>query len=286
MLISGFTFIKNAQILGYPFIESIKSVLPIVDEFVVNVGKSEDDTLSLVKKINDPKIKIIESDWNEKMTDKGYVYGQQKMIAQFNCNGKWAFYIEADEIYHEKEIFRIRDAVSEIDKNKIIEALAFNFIHFYGNTNTYLDSPGWYRSEVRIIRNNIRTYAPDGLFWLVLKTNKIARYPFAKKIAVTCYHYGWVRGEDQMNLKSEKVQKYWNKTHSNISYENIDPSILRLFEGQHPKIMQTLLSQSKGLFKTNPNYRISSKQKKHRFMKAIENIFKVDLSKRHFKLVK
>ena len=36
----------------------------------------------------------------------------------------------------------------------------------------YLDSPGWYRSEARIIKNSIRSYAPDGLFWLVLDGNK------------------------------------------------------------------------------------------------------------------
>ena len=49
MKVSAFTFIKNGQILGYPFVQSIQSVLPIVDEFIVNVGESEDDTLELVK---------------------------------------------------------------------------------------------------------------------------------------------------------------------------------------------------------------------------------------------
>ena len=91
MKISAFTFIKNGQILGYPFLQSIQSVLPIVDEFVVNVGESEDDTLSLIKSLNSSKIRIIQSKWNETMQDRGYVYGQQKMIAQFNCTGDWAF---------------------------------------------------------------------------------------------------------------------------------------------------------------------------------------------------
>ena len=52
MKVSAFTFIKNGQILGYPFIQSIQSVLPIVDEFVVNVGESEDNTLALIESIN------------------------------------------------------------------------------------------------------------------------------------------------------------------------------------------------------------------------------------------
>ena len=104
MKVSAFTFIKNGQILGYPFIQSIQSVLKIVDEFVINVGESEDDTLELIKSISSPKIRIIQSKWNESMQDRGYVYGQQKMIAQFNCTGDWAFYIEADELYHENDL--------------------------------------------------------------------------------------------------------------------------------------------------------------------------------------
>ena len=87
MKVSAFTFVKNGQILDYPFLQSINSILPIVDEFIINVGRSEDDTLALIQTIPSSKIKIIESSWNENMHDRGYVYGQQKMIAQFNCTG-------------------------------------------------------------------------------------------------------------------------------------------------------------------------------------------------------
>ena len=96
MKVSAFTFIKNGQLLGYPFIQSIKSILPIVDEFIINVGLGEDNTLDEIKKINDPKIRIIQSHWNDNMKDRGFVYGQQKMVAQYNCTGDWAFYIEGD----------------------------------------------------------------------------------------------------------------------------------------------------------------------------------------------
>ena len=75
MKVSAFTFIKNGQILGYPFLQSIQSVLPIVEEFVVNVGESEDDTLELIKSISSSKIRIIQSKWNDSMQDRGYVYG-------------------------------------------------------------------------------------------------------------------------------------------------------------------------------------------------------------------
>ncbi|MGH7953853.1 MAG: glycosyltransferase, partial [Limisphaerales bacterium] len=38
MKVSGFTFLRNGQKFGYPFVESIRSILPIVDEFVVALG--------------------------------------------------------------------------------------------------------------------------------------------------------------------------------------------------------------------------------------------------------
>jgi len=285
MKVSAFTFIKNGQILGYPFIQSIQSILPIVDEFIVNVGDSEDDTLEMIQSINDNKIRIIQSKWNDTIRDRGYVYGQQKMIAQFNCLGDWAFYIEGDEVYHEEDLKKISKSMELYLDDPKVEALVFDFKHFYGNANSLLDSPGWYRSEARIIKNSIRTYAPDGLFWLVLESNKKGRYPRAKKTGVTCYHYGWVRSEEQMNLKSSKVQKYWGGKPVKIDYTQMDQSIIKRFTGTHPKVIEDWLPNEIGLYEADKNYKPNQKQKKHQIMVRFENIFDVDLSKKHFKLV-
>ena len=285
MKVSAFTFIKNGEILGYPFLQSIQSVLPIVDEFVINVGESEDNTLNLVKSISSYKIRIIESEWNDKMQDRGYVYGQQKMIAQFNCTGDWIFYIEGDEVYHEKDLKNIKKSMQIHLSDSNVEALVFDFKHFYGNANSVLNSPGWYRSEARIIRNTIRTYAPDGLFWVVLDSNKKGRYPRAKRVGASCYHYGWVRSEEQMNLKTQKVQKYWGNKPVSIDYKQMDQAILEEFNGEHPNILSDWLPNEAGLFQTDPNYKLSSKQKKHRIMMIFERLFGLDLSKKHFRLI-
>ena len=286
MKVSAFTFIKNGQILGYPFIQSIKSILPIVDEFVINVGESEDDTLALIQSINDPKIRIIQSKWNDNMHDRGYVYGQQKMIAQFNCTGDWAFYIEGDEVYHEDDLDKIRASMQAHVDNSEVEALVFDFYHFYGNANSYLDSPGWYRSEARIIKNSIRTYAPDGLFWLVLDSNKNGRYPKAKHTGACCYHYGWVRSEEQMSLKSKKVQQYWGGEPAKIDYSQMDQFIIKEFVDTHPKIVQDWLPKDIGVYKTDSSYQPTKKQKKHRLMLKIEKLLGLELSKKHYKLIK
>ena len=330
MKVSAFTFIKNGQILGYPFIESINSILSIVDEFIINIGESEDDTLELIQAIDSNKIRIIKSIWNPNMQDRGYVYGQQKMIAQFNCTGDWAFYIEGDEVYDEDDLEKIEKSMklhlndsnvealifdfyhfygntnsilnspgwyrseARIIKNSMkthlndpnVEALVVNFKHFYGNANSVLDSPGWYRTEARIIKNSIRSYAPDGLFWLVLGSNKKGRYPKAKKTGATCYHYGWVRSEKQMNLKSSKVQKYWGGKSVKINYSQMDQSIIKEFKGSHPKVVQNWLPKEDGVYKVSESYNASLKQKKHQLMIKIENILGLDLSKKHYKLLK
>ena len=220
------------------------------------------------------------------MVNKGFVYGQQKMIAQYNCTGDWLFYIEGDEIYHENDLEYILQQMKIYEDNDNVEALALKFIHFYGNSNSYLNSPGWYRSEARIIKASIRSYAPDGLFWLVLDSNKKGRYPKAMLLDAKCYHYGWVRSEEEMNLKSKKVQKYWNSSYKKIDYSMMDQNIISKFEGSHPKVIRSWLPNEIGVFVADPNYQLTKKQKKHRFMLKLEKIFKLDLSKKHYKRIK
>jgi len=286
MKVSGFTFIRNGIMLGFPFVESIRSVLPICDEFIVNVGVCEDETLQAVHEIDSGKVRIVESSWNDRIKTKGYVYGQQKMIAQFNCTGDWAFYIEGDEVVHEEDLGKIRDAMERYLDDDEVEALLFEYLHFYGNADTVLHSPGWYRNAPRIIKNSVRSYAPDGLFWLVLEKNKIGRYPKAAPTGATMYHYGWVRSQAQMNLKSRQVQRYWNKEHQEVIYAEIDPRILKEFKGTHPKAVQEWLPPSEGLFRADPSHRLTSREKKHRFLLKLEKWLGMDLSKKHYTLVR
>jgi glycosyltransferase involved in cell wall biosynthesis len=283
MKISAFTFIRNGTDFGFPFCESIRSILPVVDEFIVNVGKSDDDTLERVRSIGDSKIRIIESNWNESMKVAGYVYGHQKMIAQFNCTGDWAFYLEGDEIVHEDDLQKIDQACRRHLDDERVEALTFDYLHFYGNANTCLDSPGWYRQAARIIRNSIRTYAPDGLFWHVLpEKSKTGRYPKAAQTGAKMYHYGWIRSEEEMNRKSENIQKYWSKNHKRIDYREIDPQIIREFTGTHPAVVRDWLPEEKGIFRANPDHVLTRREKKHRAVLKLERWFGVEMSKKHF----
>ena len=109
--ISGFTFLRNGVELGFPFEESIRSLLPLVDEFVIAVDKGNDSTWERLQALGDAKIRLIETRWNERMSHRGFVYAQQKMIAQYACTGDWAFYLEGDEVLHEAELDNIRQSL-------------------------------------------------------------------------------------------------------------------------------------------------------------------------------
>jgi len=207
------------------------------------------------------------------------------MIAQFNCTGDWAFYIEGDEVYHEKDLDLIKSSMKLYLNDSNVEALVFDFKHFYGNANSILNSPGWYRSEARIIKNSVRSYAPDGLFWLVLDSNKVGRYPQAKHTGASCYHYGWVRSEQEMNLKSEKVKHYWGDEPVKINYSQMDQKIIKEFHDSHPEIIKDWLPKDVGLYKVDSSFKPSRKQIKHRLMIKLENLFGLDLSKKHYKLL-
>ncbi len=55
MKLSGFSFVRNGIKLYYPVVETIKSILPLVDEFVIAVGKGDEDDTSR-KKIEEIKL--------------------------------------------------------------------------------------------------------------------------------------------------------------------------------------------------------------------------------------
>ena len=282
MKVSGFTFLKNGVKLGYPFVQSIKSALPLVDEFVIALGPCDDDTEAQINAIGDSKIRIIHTQWCENMRDRGYIYGQQKMIAQFNCTGDWCLYIEGDEVLHQDEIENIRSRMTKYKDVGEVEAMFFDFFHFYGDTNT-LGISG-YRRAPRIIKSSVRSYAPDGLFFVVMDKNKRGRYPRAVHAGGNVYHYGHVRPKSKMAQKVTDVGQYWGDDEAQFDgYGQIDSAVLRPFTGTHPAIMQEwVTNEGESNFQPDPSYQLTRRDKKVRLKLAIEDRFGIEISKKHY----
>lgn len=291
MKISGFTFVRDAEKRGYPVQASIKSILPLVDEFVVALGPCTDNTEKLITDIGDPKVRIIHTTWNEHVRSdtgvRGYVYGQQKSIALFNCTGDWAFYLEADEVLHEDDLPKIRECLERnLDKPEV-EAIVFDYIHFYGNGNTIAWSPAWYRQAARVIRNTIPVFGPKGLFFTVLDTPRKGRYPKAVTAdGARIFHYGWVRSHEQLQNKDDAIKKLFGDKSQSTDIAEIDPQSLRPFTGTHPKAVIPWLPKTTEQFQANPNHKLTKRERRHRLLMKIEKLTGWVFNRCHYKLIK
>ncbi len=291
MTISAFTFIRDAEARGYPIQASIRSLLPLVDEFVVALGPCTDNTEALIRAIGDPRIRILPTTWNERMRSdtgvRGFVYGQQKSIALFNCSGDWAFYLEGDEVVHEDDLPKIRACMERHLDNPRVEALAFDYLHFYGNRNTIAWSPQWYRRAVRVIRNTIPAWGPKGLFFTVMDSPRRGRYPRAALCdGARVFHYGWVRSEEQLQRKHHAIKPmFGSPTDCGKQLGRIDPRVLQPFTGTHPATIEDWLPPAEGCFRADPDYRPTLRERRHRALAWIERLCGVHYNRSHFKLV-
>lgn len=133
MKVSGFSICRNVVKFDYPVVEAIRSALPIVDEFIVNVGQSEDGTLELIQSIGSHKIKIVESYWDDSITKGGLLFSRETNVALSHCTGDWALYLQADEVLHERDYERIRKTLQEASSDEAVLGITFRYLHFYGD---------------------------------------------------------------------------------------------------------------------------------------------------------
>ena len=113
VLVSGLTIVRNGVRLDYPFIEAIRSGLPICDEYVVVVGDSDDETLARLHGLNEPKLRIIETTWSPYVTPKKCALAQQTNVGLLQCRGRWCVYLQANEVLHEDSLPVLRGLMEE-----------------------------------------------------------------------------------------------------------------------------------------------------------------------------
>lgn len=260
MKVTGFTFIRNAIKFDYPIIEAITSILPLCDEFVVAIGKSDDETQLLIEQIGSPKIQIINTVWDDELREGGRVLAEETNKA-FNAISKdtdWAFYIQGDEVIHEQYLPEIKRGMEHWLNDKKVEGLVFNYLHFYGSYDFVGDSRRWYRKEVRIIRNDkrIRSYRDAQGFRIDGKKLKV------KPIAAWVYHYGWVKPPEKQQLKQLHFNRYWDKdlpdgdkTPVLEPFDYAQTDSVAWFKGTHPMVIQPRINKMNWEFELDPTKR-------------------------------
>jgi glycosyltransferase involved in cell wall biosynthesis len=239
--VSGFTIVRNAVKFNYPAVESIKSILPVCDEFVVNVGDCEDNTAELIRGIDSPKIKIIQSKWNFNRVKT--VLAEQTNLALSYCRGDWAFYLQSDEVVHEKDLRRLQGLMERYLNDKKVDALRFKWLHFFGSYYRYRIDAGWFQKANRIIRNNKELESYGDAFDFRRKDGS----PL-KRIKTGCfiYHYGWVHPSEIMTQRRINAEQIGFTSllpeERQMGYDYGDLNRFPVYFGTHPAVMSRKIS--------------------------------------------
>ena len=249
MRVSAFTFVRNAIRLDYPIVESISSVLPLVDEFVVNVGDCSDDTPRLIESIGSPKIKILRSRWDPGIRTGGRMLAIQADLALSHCTGDWAVYIQADEVLHEDDLPKVRAALGSRLNDGRVEGLLFDFVHFYGNYHTLGVGRKWYDREIRVVRTGVGISAWRDAQGFRLNGKKLRVVDSGAKI----YHYGWARDPARMKAKIVELARWWHDDRTlddkydagTVDFVFNTGGSLAPFRGSHPAVMADRIRSSR-----------------------------------------
>ena len=298
MRISGFTMGKNVDKLYYPIKPAIMSILPIVDEFVVALGKSDEDDRAReeIESIGSDKIRIIDTVWDLEKYPNGMENAHQTDIAKKHCTGDWLFYLQADEVIHDKFLPIIKKRCEELLDDKEVEGLLFRYKHFWGDYDHYHFSHHWYKNEIRIVRNNpeIHSWESAQSFRRIPDFGEInyrqQEGTYKLKVAYVdadVYHYGWVRPPSLMKKKMKALDTI-HKGEEGIDtketrYRNFDfgpLNQLQKFTGTHPEVMKDWIAKFDWKDELQFVGKPSNTRKKHaherikyRFLTWIENSF-------------
>ena len=291
MKVCGFTFIKNAITYDYPIVEAIRSILPICDEIYVVVGKSDDGTLGLIEAINSNKIKIIKSIWDESQREGGRVLAMEtdKGINSVPGDADWLFYIQGDEVVHEKYLPEIKQKMNKYLNDERVDGLLFKYKHFYGSYDYIGSSEKWYKHEIRVVRNIDSIYSyKDAQGFRKNDNEKLNVAPIDAYI----YHYGWVKDPRAMQLKQESFQKLWhddNWVAKNVlgnelfDYEE-SMSSLEIFKETHPAVMEQRIKRKNWKFEKDISFQKAPL--KDRLKSLLRKYLGLDFSYKNYRKVK
>jgi len=241
MKISGFTIVRNAVKYQYPVVESIRSILPICDEFIVNVGDSEDGTCELIRSIGDCRIRIFENSWD--LSRGKEVLSCQTNLALQECRGEWAFYLQSDEMVHEKDLGQLVRLLNENAGRDDIDALRFRWLHFFGSYHRYRIDSGWYQKQDRVIRNNGTIESMGDAYGFQRKDGRPLR---RLKTPFFIYHYGWVHKGDIMTRRRVNAERIgFTRLKDNERrgiYDYGDLNRFPVYFGSHPGVMKDIIA--------------------------------------------
>jgi hypothetical protein len=255
---------KNALKLYYPMRQSVESILPLVDEFVVVLGDSDEDdfTRTEIEAIGSEKIRIVDTVWDIEKYPRGMEHAHQTDLAMQHCTGDWLFYLQSDEVVHEKDLETIRKRCEQLLAHPEVEGLLFRYLHFWGDYEHIQDGHCWYRKEIRIVRNHpeIHSWESAQSFRRIPdfdgRNYRQQEGTYKLKVAEVdagIFHYGWVRPPALMQSKikafnlnhrgRKRVEEQVAARHFDRGFDYGNLSEVSRYKGGHPTVMKSWIAR-------------------------------------------
>ncbi|MEM7627318.1 MAG: hypothetical protein AAF333_17105 [Planctomycetota bacterium] len=277
----GFSFGRNLTKLNYPVEAAVQSVLPLCRRFVFAVGRSDDDTRQRVEAIDTSSmnggrggaIDIVDTVWPDVRVDgkvlaveaNKAMEAAEAIAEESGCT--WGFYIQADEVIHEDDLWYVHSAMEDWADQKDIKALLFRYLHFVLDYETV--DPWMYHKACRVVRldGSCKIYGDAcGPGFIdppphVLEKNDgyldkkhlgihvqwaqdlgLPGMPYAR-----VFHYGWVKTPEQLDDKFAMVDKLWWGTLSEEEKQRRKANKFGAFVERYP-----ILKKFRGPGKTHP----------------------------------
>ncbi len=141
---SGLVLLSEPKKMCYPYIESITSMFPVVDEIVVvlnrfNQEEELEEELRELGKANDNKIRIVSGLFD--LDNWGWVsYGVMRTSGYYACKGDTVLMFDADGILHEKDIAQLEGDLDDFENRKIL-------FGYWGKYRIYTPIRGWIQNK-------------------------------------------------------------------------------------------------------------------------------------------
>lgn len=248
ILVSGLTIIRNGVRLNYPFMEAIRSALPICDEFIVVAGDSDDQTLDQLASLEDKKVRIINTRWSPHTRPQKSLLAQQTNIGLGFCAGRWCLYLQSNEVLHENCLPHLRSLMEQHVNDDAVEALLLERLTFWSDYDHYIPIyPRRFKYTARVIRPNIGTYSiRDGMSFAVFdEFSTHGRYPRAIDSGVDLFRYGYVHSVAQQAIKFEDAAHKVGapeKAGSDYYHQHYPRQFIAPYEGSHPAVMEARIA--------------------------------------------
>ena len=190
--------IKNGIKNGYPFLEAIRSIVDVADEFLISDGYSDDETYEYLEMASSKfsNIRLYRDHWNTSKYGEIIAIMTNMLKARTRCDR--VYNLQADEVLHESFLKNLHYLTSH--KRGRYGSYALKFLHFVGDFRHIETKPG-YDVAVRLVPNNKENFiADDG--W----TFRGDIEPIGVINQPPLFHFGWIYAKSNIFKRMNQAE--------------------------------------------------------------------------------